>query len=273
MCKKGDTACTDLDRYFDGGSPSHEGRDGRYAVAAACTVSDAGSMFFPAQFFDRGEGWLRGRLAADHDRFVCWIRKLLSYFAVRFDCGIGRSFGVDEPEKNTKGRRSTVCSVFIGRNGGRVMGMKKTVKGYMTVEASFLVAWTIFIFIFLIYLSFYAYDKCVLFQDAYAVCFRGSIQKDESQVVPYINSHIQEQFGKKYFGVGEVRGSVNVNGKTTSVTGECQVKVPFHYIFTLSGELGWNIKTEARAQIANPTKIIRSRRRITNIINEYGNEE
>lgn len=242
-------------------------------MAAACTRRDAGGLFFPAQFFDRGEGWLRRRVAADYDRPVYGIRKLFSYFAVRLDCGIGRSLGVDEPEKNTKGRRSTVCSVFIDRNGGRVMDMRKTVKGYMTVEASFLVTWTIFIFIFLIYLSFYSYDKCVLFQDAYAVCFRGSIQKDESQVVPYINSHIQEQFGKKYFGVGEVRGSVNVNGATTSVVGECQVKVPFHYIFTLSREPGWNIKTEARAQIANPTKMIRSRRRITNIINEYGNGE
>ncbi len=242
-------------------------------MAAACTGSDAGSLFFPAQFFDRGEGRLRGRMAAYYDWFVCWIRKLLSYFAVRFDCGIGRSFGVDEPEKIAKGRRSTVCSVFIDRNGGRVMGMRKTVKGYMTVEASFLVTWTIFIFIFLIYLSFYVYDKCVLFQDAYAVCFRGSIQKDESQVVPYINSHIQEQFGRKYFGVGEVRGNVNVNGATTSVVGECQVKAPFHYIFTLSREPGWNIKTEARAQIANPAKMIRSCRRITKIINEYGNGE
>lgn len=273
MCKKGDTANPDLDRYFDGGSSSHEGRDGRYAVAAAYAGCNARSMFFPAQFFDRGEGWLWGRVAADHDRFVCRIRKLLSDFTVRLDCGIGRSFGADESEKNTKGRRSAVCSVFIDRNGGRVMGMKKTVKGYMTVEASFLVTWTIFIFIFLIYLSFYSYDKCVLFQDSYAVCFRGSIQKDEAQIVPYINSHIQEQFGKKYFGVGEVRGSVNVNGETTSVAGECQVKVPFHYIFTLSGEPGWNIKTEARAQIANPTKMIRSYRRITNIINEYGNGE
>ena len=59
--------------------------------------------------------------------------------------------------------------------------------GYMSVEASFLITWTLFIFVLLIYLSFYTYDKCVLFQDAYTVCFRGSIQKDEDRVVPYIN--------------------------------------------------------------------------------------
>lgn len=82
------------------------------------------------------------------------------------------------------------------------MFMKKKVRGYMTVEASFVITWTIFLFVFLIYLSFYSYDKCVLFQDAYAVCFRGSIQKQEDRVVSYINAHMQEQFGRKYFGDG-----------------------------------------------------------------------
>ena len=78
----------------------------------------------------------------------------------------------------------------------------------MTIEASFIVSWTVFLFVLLIYLSFYSYDKCVLFQDAYAVCFRGSIQKKENQVVPYISSHMQEQFGRKYFGVGQVQGKI-----------------------------------------------------------------
>lgn len=53
------------------------------------------------------------------------------------------------------------------------MFIGKRAKGYMTVEASFIITWTVFLFVFLIYLSFYSYDKCVLFQDAYAVCFRG----------------------------------------------------------------------------------------------------
>ena len=57
------------------------------------------------------------------------------------------------------------------------MLLNKMKKGYMSVEASFIITWTVFLFVFLIYLSFYSYDKCVLFQDAYAVCFRGSIQK------------------------------------------------------------------------------------------------
>ena len=148
------------------------------------------------------------------------------------------------------------------------MFLKRTVKGYMTVEAAFLITWTMFLFVLLIYLSFYSYDKCVLFQDAYTVCFRGSIQKEEDQVVPYITAHMQEQFGRKYFGVGKVQGTVDRNGNTTSVTGECQVKVPIRQSFTMNDREGWKIKTKAKAQIINPTKIIRKCRWVGNLFSD-----
>lgn len=135
----------------------------------------------------------------------------------------------------------------------------------MTVEASFIVTWTVFVFVFLIYLSFYSYDKCVLFQDAYAVCFRGSIQKQEDNVVSYISAHMKEQFGNKYFATSEVHGSVDRNGNAAHVTGECQVKVPIRAIFTMYDQPGWLIRTRARAQIVNPTHIIRKSRWIGNM--------
>lgn len=148
------------------------------------------------------------------------------------------------------------------------MLLKKTVKGYMTVEAAFLITWTVFLFVLLIYLSFYSYDKCVLFQDAYTVCFKGSIQKEENQVAPYITAHMQEQFGRKYFGVGKVQGTVDKNGNTTSVTGECQVKVPIRQVFTMHDQAGWKIKTKAKAQIINPTKVIRKCRWVGNLFSD-----
>ncbi len=146
------------------------------------------------------------------------------------------------------------------------MFLRKRAKGYMTLEASFLITWTLFVFVLLIYLSFYSYDKCILFQDAYTVCFKGSIQKDENQIVPYINANLQKQFGEKYFGVGKVKGTVDKSGNTTSVTGECQVKVPIRQMFTMHGKSGWKITTRAKAQIANPTKIIRKCRFVGSLL-------
>ena len=154
----------------------------------------------------------------------------------------------------------------LRRNAAK--GLRKKSGGYMTVEASFIVSWTVFVFVFLIYLAFYSYDKCVLFQDAYAVCFRGSIQKDDDNVVPYINAHIQEQFGKKYFGTGEVHFTLDRNVHVTSVTGECQVRVPIRSLFTMYDKEGWKIRTQARAQIINPTHIIRKSRWVENLFAE-----
>lgn len=148
------------------------------------------------------------------------------------------------------------------------MLVKKTAKGYMTIEASFLITWTLFLFVLLIYLSFYSYDKCVLFQDAYTICFRGSIQKDEGRVVPYISENMQTQFGKKYFGVGKVQGTVDKNGNTTSVTGTCLVKVPIRQMFTMHGKEGWHIRTRAKAQIINPVKMIRRCRMVGNMFSD-----
>ena len=148
------------------------------------------------------------------------------------------------------------------------MLLKKTAKGYMTLEASFIITWTLFLFVLLIYLSFYSYDKCVLFQDAYTICFRGSIQKDEEQVVPYISAKKQKQFGKKYFGVGKVQGTVDKIGNMARVTGECQVKVPIRQLFTMHGKEGWRIRTRAKAQIVNPTKMIRRCRRVGNMFSD-----
>lgn len=154
--------------------------------------------------------------------------------------------------------------MFLGSN----LFLRKMRKGYMSVEASFITMWTVFIFVFLIYLSFYSYDKCVLFQDAYAVCFRGSIQKQEDMVVPYINAHIQQQFGKKYFGVGEVHRTADQNGNTTSVIGECQVKIPIRNLFIMYDKTGWKIRTQATAQIINPTKVIRKCRWVGNVASQ-----
>lgn len=141
-----------------------------------------------------------------------------------------------------------------------------SVNAYMTLEASFIMPWVIFIFVFLIYISFYSYDKCVLFQDTYALCLRGSIQKEKGTAVDYINSHMAGQFGKKYFGVGRIEASVEQHGKEVKVYAECSVRLPFKHFLTMSNADGWHIRTEAGAWEINPTKLIRSFRMAENLL-------
>ncbi|MCM1264286.1 MAG: hypothetical protein NC313_16370 [Butyrivibrio sp.] len=141
-----------------------------------------------------------------------------------------------------------------------------SVNAYMTLEASFIMPWVIFIFVFLIYISFYSYDKCVLYQDSYALCLRGSIQKEEGAAVSYINSHMAGQFGRKYFGADRVEASAGQHGNEVKVYAECSVRVPFKHFFTMFNADGWHIQTEAKAWEINPTKLIRSFRMAENLL-------
>lgn len=150
--------------------------------------------------------------------------------------------------------------------GAHTKLMHRGIKGYMTLEAAFMIPWVIFLFVFLIYASFYLYDKCVLFQDCYAVCFRGSVQKEENGALDYINSHMERQFGRKYFGVGSVEGAVEQEGKEVSVYGTCSVKIPFAHFITMANAHGWQIRTSAKAQMINPTKVIRRCRMVENVL-------
>lgn len=142
----------------------------------------------------------------------------------------------------------------------------KSVKGYMTLEASLIMPWVIFIFVFLIYASFYLYDKCVLFQDAYTLCMRGSISKEEDGALNYINAHMDGQFGKKYFGTDKVQGSAERHGDEVKVYAECSVRIPFNHFMVTGGAGGWRIQAEAEAKIINPVKLIRRCRMVENIL-------
>lgn len=140
-----------------------------------------------------------------------------------------------------------------------------TVKGYMTLEASFIMPWIIFVFVFLIYVSFYVYDKCILFQDAYTLCLRGSVQKEE-EAVNYINAHMNGQFGKKYFGTDRVWGSAKQHSQEIKVYAGCSVQLPFNHFITMAGEGGWQIQTGAKAWKINPTKLLRKFRMAENFL-------
>lgn len=52
--------------------------------------------------------------------------------------------------------------------------MRKKCKGYMTVEASFIVPIVLIILVLIVKSSFFLYDRCVMSQDGYLLAFRGS---------------------------------------------------------------------------------------------------
>lgn len=52
--------------------------------------------------------------------------------------------------------------------------MCKSLKGYLTVEASFIMPIVLSLYLLIILCGFYLYDRCVISQDNYLLAFRGS---------------------------------------------------------------------------------------------------
>ena len=63
--------------------------------------------------------------------------------------------------------------------------LTKKVSGYFTVEAALLLPIIIMIIVFMIFLSFYCYDRCILEQCAYAAALRGSSNRFTSTQEAY----------------------------------------------------------------------------------------
>lgn len=136
---------------------------------------------------------------------------------------------------------------------------RKEWQAYMTLEATLIMGWVIFLMVFFIYLTFYSYDRCVMFQDAYGFAFRVSIKPlDAERKAQYGNRKIREQFGKKYFGVSGVNTSISVNDDKVTVKAQCQVVHPFSGNMPTLPKSGWNHICEVHAEIQNPTEMLRN---------------
>lgn len=58
----------------------------------------------------------------------------------------------------------------------------KKVKGYLTVEASFVMPIVLFLYLLVILLAFFLYNRCVISQDLYLLALRGSRFTDRSSL-------------------------------------------------------------------------------------------
>ncbi len=100
-------------------------------------------------------------------------------------------------------------------------------RGYMTVEASFVVPIVICVFAAIIYFSNYMYDRCVLAQDCYVLAFRAvSSANNDMGADPggYVMEKSSLVSGNKYFGCSKPFFRAVVKGKTIEVSGHTTVK-------------------------------------------------
>lgn len=135
---------------------------------------------------------------------------------------------------------------------------RKTCYGYMTVEASFIVPLVVFIIVWIIYLGYFEYDRCLLFQDNYMLASQtASIIKTREDRTAWLNAHLRSQYGNKYMGIGSVDTSGEVTGAQVRVQSSLTVRHPLAYHAGMIPASNWHISDEVHVDHYSFTKRIR----------------
>ncbi len=142
--------------------------------------------------------------------------------------------------------------------------------GYMSVEATFIVTLTVFVFIFISYLAIYLYNRTVLFQDTYMLSFRASERMEEEEILDYIENNRDEQYGEKYFATKGVKTSWECKSDCVTILAQCITSSPFAYEFSMKNDKRWGSACETKAYVLDRTKFIRECRMGEVIIDRLG---
>jgi hypothetical protein len=133
---------------------------------------------------------------------------------------------------------------------------------YFTVEASYILPMVLMIFIIIIYLAFYLYDRCLFAQDSYILCYRESYVKNGGDRPEELRSRASRQFGTKYFALrghsfqtAEENNGIIMQGSAFLIPRAFSGSL-------LIPERTWNIQYSAGAKYTDPPLDIRRYRRI-----------
>lgn len=146
------------------------------------------------------------------------------------------------------------------------------INAYFTIEAACIIPFLLIIFAGLIYFTFYQYTICLLNQDNYLLCFRGSVlqntengygeiiygnQKKVSRQEIYNDIQIRKDYlHNKYPGYISEGEIITVENNKISIESQGIVPVPFlGFLFSGKEGIGFNIKKDV--EIPDPISSVR----------------
>ena len=124
----------------------------------------------------------------------------------------------------------------------------------MTVEASLIIPFVIVLFVLIIYLLFFQYDRCLLTQDSYLTAFSESVVKSKEIRGYHLNN-------AKYFMLGTIGSRTEEEGPMVVVTANAAVVPEVFAEHELLQGL-WQIGSRAQARRMDPPADVRRFRRI-----------
>lgn len=145
--------------------------------------------------------------------------------------------------------------------------MKKLTEAYLTVEAALIIPIVLGIFIFLIYIMFYQYDRCLTEQDMGILSLRGAVRKSENneELFGYIQKESNAIYLDKYVAAVWEPTLIKIKQNRIEITGKALVKVPFPRLALLTGQKDWSVSGSFQNRKISPVAFVRACRRLRNL--------
>ena len=142
-------------------------------------------------------------------------------------------------------------------------------KGYMTLEAAFIVPWVFFIIVWLMYVAYFEYDRALLFQDNYILATQtaGRIDTVENKQ-SWFEQNKMHRIGAKYMGTKKVIIEGDVSWNKIRVSSRTSVNHPLNYTANMIPRSNWNISDTVEADNFSFVQRIRTFRSIGRILGE-----
>ena len=151
---------------------------------------------------------------------------------------------------------------------------KAETEAYFTVEAALVVPIVLGIFVMIIYLSFYLYDRCVLAQDCYVLSYRQSIEKGKADRAG--EAAAREQFGQKLFMLSRLEAGASKGG-TIRVKANAAMEPPLFGLDFFREERYWILGVQEKARSTDPPRDYRRVRRLlylaSHVLNQGGGQD
>lgn len=139
---------------------------------------------------------------------------------------------------------------------------RKEAAAYFTAEAAMVVPVVLCLFVMIIYLSFFLYDRCVMAQDLYILSYRQSIEKGGADRAG--GKAVREQTAGKLFMLSGLETDTSDSG-TVHVRAKGRMDPPVFGLAVFEKEKTWVTGAEGKAKKTDPPKDYRRVRRIMNL--------
>ena len=142
------------------------------------------------------------------------------------------------------------------------MKKRKALDGYMTLEATCLMPIILFCLLFIIYLGFWEYDKCLVEQDIFAIMLRGSnaIDLSNEELNQYLAGNVFAE--NKYLYLGSVQEKIGVSKEEMRFQWSGEIKTILNNNQMLGSINTFVLQGSYQVQRYDPISFIRNCRKV-----------